>query len=76
MTHAEAQAEVCATLTVTGSLCEGGFPLQPTCRRIHRVYFERKLAAGKSPAEARRCLKRHIANTIYRHLRDDAKLAR
>jgi hypothetical protein len=37
-----------------------------------RDYFERKLAAGKSPAEARRCLKRQIANTVYRHLRDDA----
>lgn len=38
-----------------------------------RDYFERKLAEGKSPAEARRCLKRQIANTVYRHLRDDAQ---
>lgn len=42
-----------------------------------RVYFERKLAEGKSPAEARRSLKRHIANSVYRHLRADAeKVAR
>jgi transposase len=40
-----------------------------------REYFERKLAAGKSPAEARRCLKRQISNTIYRHLREDAEHA-
>lgn len=38
-----------------------------------RDYFERKLAEGKSPAEARRCLKRQIANVVYRHLRDDAR---
>jgi transposase len=38
-----------------------------------RDYFERKLADGKSPAEARRCLKRHIANAVYRHLRNDAR---
>ena len=33
-----------------------------------RAYLDRKLAEGKSPAEARRCLKRHLANVIYRAL--------
>jgi hypothetical protein len=40
---------------------------------IGRDYFERKLAEGKSPAEARRALKRQIANVVYKHLRDDAR---
>lgn len=38
-----------------------------------RDYFERKLAEGKSPAEARRCLKRQVANVVYRHLCADAR---
>ena len=33
-----------------------------------RAYLDRKLAEGKSAAEARRCLKRHLANTVYRAL--------
>ena len=33
-----------------------------------RVYLDRKLAEGKSAAEARRCLKRHLANVVYRAL--------
>lgn len=33
-----------------------------------RAYLERKLAEGKSAAEARRCLKRHLANVVYRAL--------
>jgi transposase len=33
-----------------------------------RAYLDRKLAEGKSAAEARRCLKRHLANIVYRAL--------
>jgi transposase len=33
-----------------------------------RAYLERKIAEGKSAAEARRCLKRHLANVVYRAL--------
>jgi transposase len=33
-----------------------------------RAYLERKLTEGKSAAEARRCLKRHLANVVYRSL--------
>jgi transposase len=33
-----------------------------------RAYLERKLSEGKSAAEARRCLKRHLANVVYRAL--------
>jgi transposase len=33
-----------------------------------RTYLDRKLAEGKSAAEARRCLKRHLANVVYRAL--------
>ena len=31
-----------------------------------RAYLARKRAEGKSPAEARRCLKRHLAAVVYR----------
>jgi transposase len=31
-----------------------------------RAYLTCKRAEGKSPAEARRCLKRHLANVVYR----------
>ena len=34
-----------------------------------RAYLERKLAEGKTPREARRALKRHLANLVYRRLR-------
>ena len=36
-----------------------------------RTYYERKLAEGKSPAEALRCLKRQLAKVVYRHLLAD-----
>ncbi|MET8354695.1 IS110 family transposase [Micromonospora sp. NPDC005206] len=40
-----------------------------------RVYYQRKLAEGKTPAEARRALKRRLTNVLYRHLtRDQLKL--
>ena len=41
-----------------------------------RAYYRRKLAAGKTPMEAMRCLKRRISDAIYRQLVNDAKTAR
>jgi transposase len=43
-----------------------------TQARMHppaRAYLERKQAEGKSRREAMRCLKRHLARTVYRTLR-------
>ena len=37
-----------------------------------RAYYRRKLAAGKTPLEAIRCLKRRISDALYRQLRTDA----
>lgn len=37
-----------------------------------REYYRRKLAAGKTPLEALRCLKRRISDAIYRQLNADA----
>jgi transposase len=37
-----------------------------------RAYYLRKIAEGKTPAEARRALKRKISNTIYARLLADA----
>ena len=37
-----------------------------------RAYYRRKLAAGKTKAEAMRCLKRRISDALYRQLRADA----
>jgi transposase len=36
-----------------------------------RIYYLRKISEGKTPAEARRALKRRLANVIYRHLIKD-----
>lgn len=36
-----------------------------------RIYYLRKLSEGKTPAEARRALKRRLANVIYRHIVKD-----
>lgn len=36
-----------------------------------RVYLEHKIGEGKSAAEARRCLKRHLSNVVYRALLAD-----
>ncbi|HEU0042163.1 MAG TPA: hypothetical protein VFQ15_07425 [Jiangellaceae bacterium] len=33
-----------------------------------RIYHQRKLAAGKTPMEAMRCLKRRISDAVYRQL--------
>ncbi len=40
-----------------------------------RAYYRRKLAAGKRPLEAMRCLKRRISDAIYRQLLADATTA-
>ena len=40
-----------------------------------RAYLDRKLAEGKTAAEARRCLKRHLANVVYRALTADTDAA-
>jgi transposase len=37
-----------------------------------RAYYRRKLADGKTPMEALRCLKRRLSNLIYRQLTTDA----
>jgi transposase len=31
-----------------------------------RIYYQRKIAQGKTPTEARRALKRRLAKVIYR----------
>ena len=36
-----------------------------------RAYYRRKLAAGKTPMEAIRCLKRRLSDAVYRQLRAD-----
>jgi transposase len=38
-----------------------------------RAYYRRKLAEGKSPKEALRCLKRRLSNAIYRCLLADQR---
>jgi transposase len=40
-----------------------------------RAYYRRKLAQGKTRAEAIRCLKRRISDAVYRQLLADAKAA-
>jgi hypothetical protein len=36
-----------------------------------RVFYERKLAEGKSKKEAIRALKRRLSDVVYRHLQAD-----
>jgi transposase len=40
-----------------------------------RAYYDRKLAEGKTPKEALRCLKRRISDAIYSRLQADARQA-
>ena len=40
-----------------------------------RAYYRRKIAAGKTPVEAMRCLKRRISDAVYRQLIADAHAA-
>ena len=41
-----------------------------------RVYFDRKVAEGKTKKEALRSLKRHVSNAVYRQLLADAQRTR
>jgi transposase len=41
-----------------------------------RVYFDRKVAAGKTPNEAMRCLKRRLSDIVYRTMLDDLVTAK
>jgi transposase len=41
-----------------------------------RAYYRRRLAAGKTPMEAMRCLKRRLSDLVYRQMVNDAKRAR
>jgi len=38
-----------------------------------RTYYQRKLAEGKSPKEALRCLKRRLSDAVYRCLLADQR---
>ena len=38
-----------------------------------RAYYRRKLAEGKTPMEAMRCLRRRLSDVVYRQLRADAR---
>jgi len=40
-----------------------------------RAYFRRKLAAGKTPMEAMRCLKRRLSDVVYRQMVADTKVS-
>jgi transposase len=40
-----------------------------------RAYYDKKLAEGKTPKEALRCLKRQVSDAIYGRLRADARRA-
>ena len=40
-----------------------------------RDYYQRKISEDKTPAEARRALKRRLANVLYRHLQQDQQRA-
>ncbi|WP_446220479.1 IS110 family transposase [Micromonospora sp. IBHARD004] len=41
-----------------------------------RAYYRRKLAAGNTPMEAMRCLKRRLSDIVYKQMITDAKQAR
>jgi transposase len=40
-----------------------------------RAYYDRKVAAGKTPMEAMRCLKRRLSDVVYRQMTADAHAA-
>lgn len=44
---------------------------QLRCHQPARDYYQRKLTEGKNRREALRCLKRHIATTLWRQLQPD-----
>jgi transposase len=41
-----------------------------------RAYYDRKVAAGKTPMEAMRALKRRLSDVVFRQMRADARAAR
>jgi hypothetical protein len=41
-----------------------------------RAYYDRKVAAGKSPMEAMRALKRRLSNVVFRQMKADAHATR
>jgi transposase len=41
-----------------------------------RAYYDRKVAAGKTPMEAMRCLKRRLSDIVYHQMITDARTAR
>ena len=41
-----------------------------------RAYYDRKVAAGKTPMEAMRCLKRRLSDVVYRQMVADAAAGR
>ena len=40
-----------------------------------RTYYRRKIAEGKTPLEALRCLRRRLSDVVYRQLVTDAAAA-
>jgi len=40
-----------------------------------RAYYDRKVAAGKTPMEAMRCLKRRLSDVVYHQMHSDATAA-
>ena len=40
-----------------------------------RAYYRRRVAAGKTPMEAMRALKRRLSDVVYRQMVDDARRA-
>jgi hypothetical protein len=38
-----------------------------------RAYYDQRKAAGKTPMEAMRCLRRRLSNVVYRQIVDDQK---
>jgi len=41
-----------------------------------RACYDRKVAAGKTPMEAMRCLKRRLSDVVFRQMRADARAGR
>ncbi len=41
-----------------------------------RAYYDRKVAAGKTPMEAMRCLKRRLSDVVFRQMMADARAGR
>ena len=50
--------------------------VQPRHPTKGRAYYDRKVAAGKTPNEAMRALKRRLSDVVFRPMRADARAAR